>query len=44
MAKRSLSKEHNVTGQTLVVDGGWTLQSPLPPDHPDLPEYSSQLR
>jgi len=33
-----------VTGQTLVVDGGWTLQSPLPPGHPDLPGYSSQLR
>ena len=23
-----------VTGQTLVVDGGWSLQSPLPPEHP----------
>ncbi|MDQ2885348.1 MAG: SDR family oxidoreductase [Chloroflexota bacterium] len=22
----------HVTGQTIVVDGGWTLQSPLPPD------------
>ncbi len=33
-----------VTGQTLVVDGGWTLQSPLPPDHPELPDYSSRLR
>ncbi|GHO60218.1 SDR family NAD(P)-dependent oxidoreductase [Ktedonobacter robiniae] len=34
----------HVTGQTLVIDGGWTLQSPLPSAHPDLPEYSSQLR
>jgi glucose 1-dehydrogenase len=27
----------HVTGQTLVVDGGWTIQSPLPTKHPDLP-------
>ncbi|GHO46764.1 SDR family NAD(P)-dependent oxidoreductase [Ktedonospora formicarum] len=33
-----------VTGQTLVVDGGWTLHSPLPDDMPDLPKYSSRLR
>jgi len=34
----------HVTGQTLIIDGGWTTQSPLPPDAPDLPEYSSRLR
>ena len=34
----------HVTGQTLVVDGGWSIQGPLPSEQPDLPEYSSQLR
>jgi NAD(P)-dependent dehydrogenase (short-subunit alcohol dehydrogenase family) len=33
-----------VTGQTIVVDGGWTLRSPIPEGHPDKPEFSSQLR
>jgi 3-oxoacyl-[acyl-carrier protein] reductase len=33
----------HVTGQTLVVDGGWTVQSPLPPEHPILHEELSSL-
>ena len=33
-----------ITGQTMVVDGGWTVHSPLPAAHPEKPEYSSQLR
>jgi 3-oxoacyl-[acyl-carrier protein] reductase len=33
-----------ITGQTIIVDGGWTLASPIPAAHPDLPKYSSQLR
>lgn len=28
----------HITGQTLVIDGGWTIQSPLPQEHPTLPE------
>jgi 3-oxoacyl-[acyl-carrier protein] reductase len=38
------SEARHVTGQTLVVDGGWSLQSPLPSGHPDLPEHSSHLQ
>jgi len=27
-----------ITGQTITVDGGWSLSSPLPEEHPELPE------
>jgi 3-oxoacyl-[acyl-carrier protein] reductase len=38
------SGARQVTGQTLVVDGGWTVTSQIPEDTPDLPVASSQLR
>ena len=31
-----------ITGHTLVVDGGWSARSPLPSGHPDLPESPSR--
>jgi len=31
-----------ITGQTLTIDGGWTIQSPVPSAHPDIPEFSSK--
>jgi NAD(P)-dependent dehydrogenase (short-subunit alcohol dehydrogenase family) len=33
-----------VTGQTLIVDGGWTIHSPIPENQPENPAASSQLR
>ena len=33
-----------VTGQTLVADGGWSLAGPIPSGHPDIPSFSAQVR
>jgi len=33
-----------ITGQAIIVDGGWVIHSPIPPGHPDMPAASSQLR
>jgi NAD(P)-dependent dehydrogenase (short-subunit alcohol dehydrogenase family) len=33
-----------ITGQAIVVDGGWVVHSPIPSGHPDIPPASSQLR
>lgn len=38
------AEARHVNGQTLEVDGGWTTVSPIPAAHPDIPEFSSQLR
>ncbi len=31
------SEARHVTGETLMVDGGWTIYSPLPANHPQVP-------
>jgi 3-oxoacyl-[acyl-carrier protein] reductase len=33
-----------ITGQAIVVDGGWVIHSPIPAGHPAIPPASSQLR
>jgi 3-oxoacyl-[acyl-carrier protein] reductase len=32
-----------VNGQTLIIDGGWSLSSPLPDEHPEQPDAGSKL-
>jgi NAD(P)-dependent dehydrogenase (short-subunit alcohol dehydrogenase family) len=34
----------HITGQAIVVDGGWTKTSPIPAATPELPEESSKLK
>jgi len=34
----------HITGQTIVIDGGWSLQSLTPQGHPDQPQESSKLK
>jgi len=33
-----------ITGQAVAIDGGWTVQNPVPAGQPENPEFSSQLR
>ena len=33
-----------ITGQTITIDGGWSLTGPLPEDHPEIPENSAEIK
>lgn len=34
----------HINGQAIIIDGGWSKQSTVPEDAPDLPEESTKLR
>lgn len=38
------SQARHITGQTIIIDGGWTMTSPIPEDTPEIPTESSKLR
>lgn len=40
----SSPQAQHITGQTIVVDSGWTLLSKIPEETPDIPTESSKLR
>lgn len=40
----SAPMSRHITGQAIIVDGGWSKQSKVPENAPDLPEESRKLR
>jgi NAD(P)-dependent dehydrogenase (short-subunit alcohol dehydrogenase family) len=38
------AEARQINGQALAVDGGWTVQNPVPAGQPEKPEFSSRLR